>query len=98
MKTNPHTEDSTSADALKAAVSTSLWAFIGIFGMSLLGWLSEVASWASASGADPFPKTSVLGYALVSAAAAAAAFAVAGAVRYAQTRGWIPGKPPHYEK
>lgn len=89
---------STSGDAVRAAWTTALWTFLGVFGMSVLGWLGEVAEWASSSGAHAFPSTSVLGYAFISAGAAAGSFVVAALVRAAQAAGWIPGKPPTYPK
>lgn len=84
-------------DALRAARNAGLWAFVGVFGATSLGWLADVAEWASSSGATQFPGLSVLGYGVVSAAASAATFVVAAAVRLAQVAGWVPGQPPRYD-
>lgn len=82
--------------ALRPALMTALWAFIGTFGLTLTGWLADVAKWASDSGATPFPGLSVLGYGAVAAAAAAASGVVAFIVRAAQSYTGT-GKPPTYE-
>lgn len=85
-------------DAIRAAVTSAAWAFVGVFGTTLLGWLQTVTEWASAGGAAPFPSLSVLGYGVVSAAAGAATFVVAAAIRLAQVAGWLPGTPPSYDR
>lgn len=98
MQNDTPTSPPTIRDAMRAAVTSAAWAFVGVFGTTLLGWLQTVTEWASASGARPFPGLSVLGYGAVSAAAAAATFVVAAAVRLAQVAGWLPGRPPTYER
>lgn len=84
-------------NALRAAAWTALFSFVGLFGLSLLGWLQDVAVWASSSGREPLPGLSTLGYGLVAAAASAAIGLVNFVVRYAQARGVVPGQPPTYE-
>lgn len=83
-------------NALRAAAWTALFSFIGLFGLSLLGWLQDVAAWASSSGREPLPGLSTLGYGLVAAAVSAVIGLVNFAVRYAQARGLVPGTPPSY--
>lgn len=85
-------------DALRAAATSALWAFLGVFGVTLLGWLQALTEWATSSGAAPFPSLSVLGYGIVSAAAGAATFVVAAVIRLAQVAGWLPGQPPTYDR
>jgi hypothetical protein len=85
----------TTLDAVKAALYTALWTFIGLFAVSLLGLVQQVAQWASSSGHTPLPGLSVVGYAVVSAFTAAASGLVAFVVRYAQTKGLTaPGVQP----
>jgi hypothetical protein len=83
-------------DQLKAAAYTALWAFVGVFGLSLLGWVNDIASWANDTAAGAFPDVSVLAKAAVSAGAAAAAGLVTWVVRYAQSKGVLPGSGPTY--
>lgn len=83
-------------NSLKAAAWTALFTFLGMFGITLLGFLQEVASWAGSSGTTPFPEVSVLGYGLIAAAVAAVIGIVNFVVRYAQTVGVIPGRAPEY--
>jgi hypothetical protein len=88
---------------LKARLPAWAWAgatsgvagFVSGFALSALGWLGDVASWASSQGQDPFPDSSVLGYAAVGAAVGVATAAVNAAYRWAQTR-WLPGNGPVY--
>jgi hypothetical protein len=82
--------------ALKSAAYTALWTFIGMFGLSVAGFLAQVAEWASSSGRTPFPGVGTLGFALISALAAGAGGIVAFLVRYAQSRLVLPGAPPIY--
>lgn len=82
-------------DSVKAALYTALWTFIGVFGISLLGWLGDVATWAS-SDLETFPSVTPLGKAAVAALAAAAAGFVGWVVRWSQSHGWLPGEPPQY--
>ena len=95
--TTEQTADHSKADAVRAARNAALWAFIGTLSTTTLGWLADVAHWASSSGATQFPGLSVLGYGVVSAAVAAGTFVLAAAVRLAQAAGWVPGKPPTYK-
>lgn len=95
--TSPTDENTNTRDAIRAARNAALWAFLGTFGMTALGWLGDVAEWASSSGATQFPGLSVLGFGVVSAATSAATFAVAAGVRLAQAAGWVPGRPPSYK-
>lgn len=83
-------------DELKAAGWTFLFSFIALFGVSAVGFLQEVIEWASSSGAEPLPGLSTVGYAAVSAVAAAAIGLVNFVVRYAQSKGAIPGETPTY--
>lgn len=82
-------------DATKAALFTALWTFIGVFGVSLAGWVSDVAAWAGTDGAV-FPAVTPLGKAAVAAFAAAASGLVGWIVRTAQSHGMLPGEAPHY--
>jgi hypothetical protein len=82
-------------DSVKAALYTALWTFIGVFGVSLLGWIGDVAVWAS-SDTDMFPAVTPLGKAAVAALAAAASGFVGWVVRASQSHGWLPGEPPQY--
>lgn len=84
------------ADALRAAAWSGLWTFLGTFALFLLGWLADVARWASSSGRQPLPGLSTVGYAAVSAFVAGAVLIVAAIVRIAQARGLLPGRPPRY--
>lgn len=57
--------------AVRAALRTSLFSFVGGFVPALLGWLNNVSQWASDHGSRPFPATSVIVYAAVAAVVAA---------------------------
>jgi hypothetical protein len=81
---------------IKAAGWTFLFSFIALFGTAALGWLQEVIEWASTSGETPLPGLSTIGYAAVSAVAAAAIGLVNFVVRFAQAKGVIPGETPTY--
>lgn len=84
-------------DALRAALTSGLWAFSGTFGASLLTWLQDVTRWATDDGGTVvFPDSGVLVKALVAAVVAAFTIVVAAAVRLAQANGLIGGKPPTY--
>ncbi len=75
----------TNKDAVKAGLYTALWAFIALFGLSLVGWLNDVVGWAGSDGANvSFPNPSVLMKAAAAAAAAAASGLVGTVVRLAQ--------------
>lgn len=58
-------------DALIRASRTALWSFIGLFGLSVIGFLQQIVEWANAGGAAAFPSVSVLGFAAISAAVSA---------------------------
>ena len=65
-------------DPVRRALRTFLQVFVGIFAISLTGWLGDVTSWASCTaGCGSFPDVSPLGKAAVSAVAASAAAVVA---------------------
>lgn len=81
--------------ALIAARNVAGFTFAGMFGSSLLGWLGQLGEWASSSGAAPFPSTSVIGYAFVSAGTAATTGALALLVRAVQASTGR-GNPPSY--
>jgi hypothetical protein len=74
----------TNLDAIKAGCWTALFTFVGLFGLSLVGWLQDVTTWASSSGAEQFPDFTTLGYAAVSAATAAVVGLLNAVVRLAQ--------------
>lgn len=85
--------------AVRPALMTALFTFLGVFATGALGWLSEVSGWLSAWGspeAGEFPDPSVLGTAVISGIVAAAGGLVNFIVRWLQiVQGW--GKPPTYE-
>lgn len=84
-------------DAIRAALTSGLWAFIGTFGATLLDWLQDVAAWATDhEGIVAFPDTSVLTKAAVAAVVAFFTIVVAATVRLAQANGLLAGKPPTY--
>jgi hypothetical protein len=83
-------------NAIKAGAWTALFAFIVLFFVALVGFLTEVASWASSSGVDPLPDISTLGYAFVAAVASALIGLVNAIVRALQAVGVLPGAPPSY--
>jgi hypothetical protein len=85
----------TTRNAIIAARNVAGWTFLVSFGGASFGFVQKVTEWASASGQDPFPEVSVLGYAFVAAVGAAATGAFAGIVRWAQGR-FGAGKPPSY--
>lgn len=86
----------TPRDALRAALWTALFAFLGLFGLGLVGWLTDLLAWASSEGQSAFPPLSTLGYLLVAAVVSAAIGLVNGIVRWAQAQGVIPGSGPSY--
>lgn len=82
---------------LKAALYTALWTFIALFGASVIGFAADVIDWANgAGGGGNFPKLGTLGYAAVSAIASAGSGLVTFVVRFAQSKGLIPGSGPVY--
>lgn len=84
-------------DALRAALTSGLWAFLGTFGATLLTWLQDVTRWATDDGGTVvFPNPSVLTKAAVAATVAVFTILVAAVVRVSQAKGIIGGKPPTY--
>lgn len=72
-------------NAVKAGAYTALWTFVGLFGLSLAGWLNDVQQWATSDGAvTVFPDPSVLVKAAVAAVSAAAGGLVGLVVRLVQ--------------
>lgn len=84
-------------NAIKAGLWTALFSFIGLFSLSLIGWLQDIASWASSSGSDQFPEFTTLGYAAASAATAAVIGLLNTVVRAVQSMTHI-GTTPSYDK
>lgn len=87
----------TTKDGIKAGAWTSLWVFIVLFLVSLLGWLAQVAAWAGSEGVADFPQLSTLAYAVVAAFVAALTGLVNAIVRIGQSKGIIPGNGPVYD-
>lgn len=84
-------------DALRAAAMTALWTFVGLFSMSLTGWLQDVVAWATGDGGlVAFPDPAVLVKAAVAAVGAAFAGIGNALFRLAQASGFLPGQPPVY--
>lgn len=81
---------------LKAGAVTAAFTFIGAFALGALGWVAEVAAWASSEGASDFPGYSALGYAVAAALVAAVTGLLNFLVRWAQGKGWVPGNGPVY--
>lgn len=81
---------------VKSALWTSLFAFIVLFGLSALKFLADIATWAGSNGHNPFPNVSVLGYAFISAIVAVSIGLVNFVVRFAQSKGFLPGTGPIY--
>lgn len=80
-------------NSIKAGAYTALFTFIAMFGLSLIGWLQDIAEWASSSGTDEFPSFTTLGYASISAITAAVIGLFNTVVRLAQAalgKGTIP--------
>lgn len=86
------------SNPLKSALWSALWTFVGLFGVTVAGFLAEIAEWAGANGAQPFPDVSVLGYAVISAVVAAVSGLVAFVVRTAQQKNVLPGAAPVFPK
>lgn len=85
------------SDSVKAALWTALFTFVALFGISLLGWVQEVAAWAGSATAGDFPSVTPLGKAAVAAVAAAATGLINWIVRFAQAKGALPGNGPAYK-
>lgn len=84
-------------DAIRAALTSGLWAFLGTFGASLLSWLQAVSRWATSDGGTVvFPDSGVLVKAAVAATVAGFTILVAGVIRLSQAHGLIAGKSPVY--
>lgn len=83
------------SDSLKAALWTALWTFVGLFVVSLLGWVGDVSKWADGS-LNSFPDVDPLAKAAVSALVAAAAGLLNWIFRFAQSKGALPGNGPTY--
>lgn len=84
-------------NAIKAGAWTALFTFIGLFFLSAIGWVQDVAQWANSSGTLEFPDLSVLAYAAVSAACAAVIGLFNAIVRAVQSMTHI-GTTPSYDK
>jgi len=82
-----------SIDWLRAAYRTAGQTFLGMFGLSLLGWLSQVAEWAGNTTGD-FPSVSPLGKAVVAAMVAASSGVVAALMKVAGSNGPSYTPPP----
>lgn len=73
-------------DWLKAGVMGGVFTFITGVAATLVGWINDVANWATAGGKVPFPDPSLLRGALASAGVAAGVFVVNAAIRGIQER------------
>ena len=89
-------------DPVKAGAATFFFAFMGIFGLAAVGWLQDVANWAtdlasSAPDARPFPDLAVLSAALF-AGVTAGILAVLNTLGRTIQRAvsWVPGSGPAY--
>lgn len=82
--------------AFRPAWRVALWAFIGIFGSAVIGFLNAVGQWASAHGQTPFPDVSTLGYAFVAGGVALGTSLFVFLIRFGQAKGLLPGQPPIY--
>lgn len=83
-------------DSVKAAGWTALFTFVALFGVSVTGWLVDLAD--ALSSGSPVPSWSVLASAGVSAAAASSAAVLNFVYRWAQSFGVpLPGSSPSYE-
>lgn len=81
---------------VKAALWTALFTFVAVFGISLMGWIVDVGAWASDKEAGQFPAVTPLAKALVAALAAGATGLVNFVIRFAQSKGALPGEGPVY--
>lgn len=77
------------SESLKRAVRTAVQTFIGVFAVSLTGWLNSVIGWASND--DQVASPSVLGKAAVAGVAAAIIGLVAWLQNAAEHQEWWPG-------
>lgn len=81
---------------VKSALWTFLFSFAGLFGLSALKFLADIAEWAGTNGKNPFPDVSVLGYAFISAVVAGVIGLINFVVRFAQAKNFLPGNGPSY--
>ena len=58
-------------NSVRAAVNTAWQSFVGVFALTLLGFLDDVKEWAGCTGTCQFPSVSPLGKAVGAAAVAA---------------------------
>lgn len=87
------------SNELRAALWTTLFTFIGLFSASVVGWVQDVAEWASTGGGvEVFPDVTVVGKAAVSAAGAAFVGLVNWTWRKMQSLGVLPGNGPVYPR
>ena len=81
-------------DWLRAASRTAVQTFVGMFGLSLVGWLADVGAWAGSSE-GMFPSVSPLGKAAVAALVAAASGVVAALMNvFGKRSATYPTPPP----
>lgn len=71
-------------DWLRAGVATAVFVFITGVSATLVGWINDVANWATAGGQVPFPDPSVVRGAALSAGAAAVTGLVNAVIRAVQ--------------
>jgi len=83
------------SNELKAALWTTLFVFVAVFSAALLGFITDVAQWAGTDDAV-FPSVTPLGKAAVAALAAAASGLLNYIIRWAQSKGVLPGAGPSY--
>lgn len=76
-------------DWIRRPLRVFVFGFVGVFAVTLTGWLQEVAKWANSEG-DPFPSLGVLGKAAVAAAASAAVTTVALIVNLLEDKTKMP--------
>jgi hypothetical protein len=65
------------SDPVRRALRTGIQVFVGVFLVGLLGWIQNVAAWASSTDDSAFPSVSPLGKLAVAALSAAATAMVA---------------------
>jgi len=82
-----------SIDWLRAAYRTAFQTFVGMFGLSLMGWLADVGAWAGSSEGT-FPSVSPLGKAAVAALVATSSGVVAAIMKVAGHDGPAYTAPP----
>ena len=82
-------------DWARAGIATAVFVFITGVSASLVGWLNDVAGWATGGGKVPFPDPSVLRGAILSAGVAAGVGLVNAVIRAVQERVRV-GLTPDY--